>query len=69
MLPPRARVDLGVMAMKGYSTLPKASALAEPHHQIVWSHIQDSHWEEVLPLSREAVSVLYSLSGLDNYLL
>ena len=35
MLPLRARVDLGAMAMKGYSAFPKAPALLEPHHQIV----------------------------------
>ena len=35
MLPLPARVDLGVMAMKGYSAFPKAPALLELHHQIV----------------------------------
>ena len=35
MLPLQARVDLGAMAMKGYSAFPKALALLEPHHQIV----------------------------------
>ena len=30
MLPLRARVDMGVMAMKGYSAFPKAPALLEP---------------------------------------
>ena len=34
MLPIRSRVDLGPMAMKGYSALPKAPALLEPFHQI-----------------------------------
>ena len=29
-----ARVDLGTMAMNGYSTLPRAPGL-EPNHQIV----------------------------------
>ena len=38
MLPLRARVDLGEMTMKGYSALPKATALLEPHHQIVVSY-------------------------------
>ena len=28
------------MAMKEYSTFPKAPALLEPHHQIVKCHIQ-----------------------------
>ena len=32
MLPLRARVDLGAMAMKGYSAFPKAPALLQPHH-------------------------------------
>ena len=35
VLPLWARVDLGVMAMKGYPVSPKAPALLEPHHQIV----------------------------------
>ena len=35
VLPRRARVDLGAMAMKGYSAFPKAPASLEPHHQIV----------------------------------
>ena len=29
------RVDLGVMALKGYSAFPKVPALLEPHYQIV----------------------------------
>ena len=44
MLPLRARVDLGAMAIKGYSTFPKAPALLEPHHQIVKCHNQDTCW-------------------------
>ena len=35
VLPIRAKVDLGAMAMKEYSAFPKAPALLEPHHQIV----------------------------------
>ena len=35
VLPLRARVDLGAMAMKGCSAFPKAPALLEPLHQIV----------------------------------
>ena len=31
MLPLRVRVDLGAMAMKGYSAFPKAPAPLEPH--------------------------------------
>ena len=44
MLPLWARVDLETMAMKEYSTFPKAPALLEPHHQIVQCHIQDTRW-------------------------
>ena len=35
MQPLPARVNLGVMAVKEHSTSPKASALQEPHYQIV----------------------------------
>ena len=35
VLPFQVRMDLGAMAMKGYSTFPKTPALLEPHHQIV----------------------------------
>ena len=31
----RARVDLGTMAMKGYSAFPKAPTLLELHNRIV----------------------------------
>ena len=35
VLPLRARVDLGAMAMKGFSTFRKAPAIVERHHQII----------------------------------
>ena len=35
VLPLRTRVDLGAIAMKGYSAFPKAPVLLEPHHQSV----------------------------------
>ena len=35
VVPLRARVDLGAMAMKGYPAFHKAPALLELHHQIV----------------------------------
>ena len=38
--PLQARVELGTMAMKGYSAFPKAPALLQPHHQIVKCHIR-----------------------------
>ena len=31
----QARMDLGALAIKGYSEFPKAPPLLEPHHQIV----------------------------------
>ena len=63
VLPFRAKVDLGAMAVKGGSTFPKALESLEPHHQIVQCHIQDTRWW-VLPLCRGAVSVFYSPSRL-----
>ena len=33
--PHQDRVDLGAMAMKGYTALSKAPELLQPHHQIV----------------------------------
>ena len=54
------REDLGVMAMKEYSTFSKSSVLLEPHHQLVLCYIQYTHWREVLPLCRDAVSVFCS---------
>ena len=68
MLPRRARVDLGAMAMKGYSAFPKALALLELHHQIVQCHILDTTWGGVLLLFREAVGVFYSSSRLGKEL-
>ena len=35
MLPLQVKADQGAMAMKEYSTFPKAPALLEPHNHIV----------------------------------
>ena len=35
MLPLRARMDMGAMAMKGFSRFSKAPALLKPQHWIV----------------------------------
>ena len=72
MQPLRERVDQGVIPMKGYSASPKAPALLDPLHQIVyfirlcilqpptdWA-IKDIRWE-VLALFRDAVGVFCSL--------
>ena len=64
ILPFQVRVDLRVMAMKGYLIFPKALGL-EPHDQMlssVISRILVDEGEEVLPLSKGAVSVFYSPS-------
>ena len=42
LLPLRARVDKGAMAMKGFFAILKALASLETHHQIVLCHILDS---------------------------
>ena len=41
VLPLKIKVDLGIMAMKGYSTLPRSPEL-EPHHQMLFSIIPGS---------------------------
>ena len=57
MLPLQARVDLGAMAMKGYSAFPEAPGTS-PSHCLV-SYLGHSSGE-FLPLCRGAVSVFYS---------
>ena len=44
VLPFRARVDQGAMAMKRHSAFPNAPALLELHHQVVLCHIQHTCW-------------------------
>ena len=51
------------MAMKGYSSFPKAPELLELHYQIVYCHIQDTFVGD-LPLCIEAIGVYYSPSWL-----
>ena len=67
MLPARAGVDLGVIAMKGYSTFLKALAFLEPQHQITLFHIRTlvDGWGggEILSLCRDIVGVFYSAPG------
>ena len=43
----RARVNVGTMARRRCPTFTKAPKL-EPHHKIVWCHIQDTPWGGVL---------------------
>ena len=60
----RARLNLGTMAMKEFSTFPKAPALPEPHHHFSKCHIHDTRWGKVLPLCRDTVGVFCSPSRL-----
>ena len=43
VLPLRATVNLGAMAMKGCFEIPKAPASLKPNHQIVYCYIQDTY--------------------------
>ena len=36
------------MAMKGYSEFPKALVSLEPHHRIVYCHIQETRWGSLI---------------------
>ena len=59
MQPLQARVDLGAMAMKGFSTFSKAPALLEPLNQIVWFYNQDTRWWWGLtPLQKSSQCIL-----------
>ena len=64
MLPRRARVDLGAMAMKGCSAFPKVITGTSSSDCLV-SYNQDTHCG-VLPRCREAVGVFYSPSRQGN---
>ena len=52
MLTLRVRVDLGVMAMKGYSAFVKAPALLKPHHQMQFRVISEHSLVRVLSLKQ-----------------
>ena len=55
VLPRWARLDLGAMVIKGYSAFPKAPASLEPHHQIVYCHIQDTRGGGSYPTAEKQV--------------
>ena len=58
MFPLQARVNLGAMALKKYSTFPKAPGL-EPHHQVVLCNIHDACYS--YPLAIFWYVVVYSM--------
>ena len=66
MLPHRARVDRGAMAMKGCSVFPKAQHYWDLTIRL-FSVISGHSLGVVLPLCRGAVSVYYSPNRLGNF--
>ena len=56
-------MKLGAMAMKGCSVFLKTPALLEPHHEIVWCHIQDTHCGGPYPFTE--VQSVYSTTPAD----
>ena len=58
MLPIRARVDLGAVAIKEYSAFPKAPRLLESHHQIVLCHIHGNRLGSLTFLQRCSQCIL-----------
>ena len=57
------KVDLGVMALKGYLTFPKAPG-QEPHHQIQFSVISKTLINMPLPLCSDAAVIFYNCNQL-----
>ena len=64
MLPLRARVYQGAMAIKGYSAFPKPPSLLESHNQIVYCPIQDTRWWG--SYTSAAVQSVYSTAPCDR---
>ena len=60
VLPLRARVDLGAMAMKGYSTFPQGSSIAGTSPSDCLVSYPGQSLGGILPLCRGAVGVFYS---------
>ena len=54
----RDRVNLGAMAMMGYSALPKAPALLKRYQQNVLCHTQNTRWGSLIPQQRYYKSIL-----------
>ncbi len=63
VLPFRARVDLGAMAMKGCFAFPKVPTSLEPHQRIIQCHIQDTYWGGSYPAAE--VQSVYSTAPTD----
>ena len=52
------QVDLGAMAIKRYSPLPKVPALRQPYHHIVQCHMQDIRWRNLTRLEKCSQGIL-----------
>ena len=63
MQPLRPTVDLGAMAMKGYSTFPKAPTFLEPYYHIVLSHIKTLVGGSSYPSA--AIQLVYPIAPAD----
>ena len=72
MIPLRVKEDQAVIAVKGYSTFPRAIELETDHQMVLMSYARQlvCVWGEVLPLRRDSVGVFYSFEpiGLDTSL-
>ena len=60
-------MDLRTMVIKEYSKFPQTPAVLVFHHPIIYCHILDIRSEEVLPLSRVALSVFLQLQATGQY--
>ena len=58
-------VNLGVMAIKGYSAFPKSPALLKPHHQIVCAIFKNSLLEGKYLNPSAAIQSAYSTALTD----
>ena len=68
VLPFQVRVDLGVMAMKGYSAFSKLRELMKPWHQIVSCHILDTHWWGRLTPQQRCSRCILQLQRTDRFM-
>ncbi len=50
--------DLGAMVIKGHSAFPKAPELMDPHHQIVYCHMQGTCWNNLTSLQKCSMYIL-----------
>ena len=66
VLPLWVKVDLGVMAMKGYSSFPKGPEL-EPHHQILEGYYSSAEMQSLYSTGTANCAISLIETG-DNYI-